>query len=223
MRRSRKPLSVARRIEGSNPSPSVSLSRIPHERLGFGVPLHQRANSAISVQTVGRPLRSLRLIGPRHRISISACPTSTASLMRRRAQRLDIRRLDEARDCPPQCGIRCDKRICLEAREGHILSVVGRLPAELLSDLPRLPLKHLVAQETNLQRVDSAHAFKSLSLGDLTPLRGWYSAASACERTSVGATSWCSRETSISPEAIRRSVSASTTNRANRRRLQGCA
>ena len=56
MRRSRKPLSVARRIEGSNPSPSVSLSRIPRDRSGFGVPLHQRGSGAISVQIRWSPL-----------------------------------------------------------------------------------------------------------------------------------------------------------------------
>ncbi|MDX6475918.1 MAG: hypothetical protein QOH95_1429, partial [Gaiellaceae bacterium] len=57
------------------------------------------------------------------------------------------------------------------------------------------------------------------SAAEISPRRAaWYSAESACERTSVGATSWCSAATSISPAATRSSVSQSTTNRVTPRR-----
>jgi hypothetical protein len=35
----------------------------------------------------------------------------------------------------------------LQRRQGHVLRVVGRLPAQLVRDPPRRPLKHLVAEE----------------------------------------------------------------------------
>jgi len=56
------------------------------------------------------------------------------------------------------------------------------------------------------------------SAGEISPRRAAsYSADSACERTNVGATSLCSAATSISPAAIRSSVSQSMTNRVNAR------
>ena len=59
------------------------------------------------------------------------------------------------------------------------------------------------------------------SLAEISPRRAApYSAARACERTSVGATSWCSAATSMSPAAIRSSVSQSTTWRVTRQTVQ---
>ena len=52
------------------------------------------------------------------------------------------------------------------------------------------------------------------SAAEISPRRAAsYSVDSACERTRVGATSVCSAATSISPAAIRSSVSQSTTKR----------
>src|SRR5262249_11835196 len=58
------------------------------------------------------------------------------------------------------------------------------------------------------------------SPAEISPRRAAsYSAVSACERTSVGATSWCTGATSTSPAAIASSVSRSTTNRVTRQTL----
>jgi hypothetical protein len=129
-----------------------------------------------------------------------------------RAQRVNRRRLDKAGGRSRQIAADVTRRSACSCVSAHELGVVRCLPPQLIRDLPRRPLEHLVAEEANLQRVDPRHPLDPLGSRDLTPARRFVQRHSACERTSVGARSLCSAAT-ISPAAIRSSVSQSTTNR----------
>src|SRR3954468_2726545 len=148
---------------------------------------------------------------------VGPCPLASSG----RAQRLDGRRLNEVRDRFRQMAVGGDERVGLQPRQRHELGVVRPLPPQLLSDPPRRALEHLSPRKRTFS--EFIRVSRSIpSAADSSPRRyASYSADNACDRTSVGATSWCSAATSISPAATRGRVSQSTTNRVTTTTLHG--
>jgi len=130
-----------------------------------------------------------------------------------RPQRVDRRDLDEFGNRPRQLAVGRDENVSLQLRKRDEFGVGGCLPPQLIRNPPRRSLSTLSPRKRTFSEL--TRVTRSIPSAAEISLRraASYSVASACERTRVGASSLCSAATSISPAAIRSSVSQSTTKR----------
>ena len=135
------------------------------------------AAKASSVAAATTPAGSQTLSLPGVRVSIGRVYAGGGLAAPRAVERhplrsgVDRRRLDKARDCSRQFAVGRDEDVRLQLRQRHELGVIRRLPTQLIRDLPRRSLKHLVAEEANLQRVDPRHPLEPFRGRDLTAAR----------------------------------------------------
>ena len=73
---------------------------------------------------------------------------------------------------PSEVCVQRDERVGLELRQGEVLGLEGRRPAEPLRDVPRASPEHAVAEEADRHPSDPVELVTRATGGEVAPLDG---------------------------------------------------